>query len=130
MILKDAKDFLKTLEMARYCYVGKMTDKEDKSFGVYPLKDGRKPIIPIGGMKNSSYGIRGISILVHWNQSPTESEMAARDLYNKLLEVRDVSINDSKIKFIILSSDEPITVNTDENGVYEYVIECLFYYER
>lgn len=30
----------------------------------------------------------------------------------------------------MLLLDEPVSVDTDENGIYEYVIECDFYYER
>ncbi len=130
MLLKDVKDYLKTLVIADYCYLGMMPDKKEKSFGVYPLKESRKPVIPIGGIKNRSYGVRGISILIHWNNSPTDSEKAARVLYDKLLEVRNANINDSIIKFVMVSSDEPISLNTDDNGIYEYVIECLFYYVK
>ena len=39
-------------------------------------------------------------------------------------------IDDVKIKYIELLESEPISVDTDDNGVYEMVINAVFYYER
>ena len=74
--------------------------------------------------------IKAISLLVHWNKSQREAERAAQQLWDTLYSVRHREINEKKILFIMLSYDEPISVDTDENGIYEYVIECEFYYER
>lgn len=132
MLTRDVRDYIATLNIAEdeHCYCGRLPDKKDKSIGIYPLKSGRKPNIPIGGIKNSSYGIKGISLLIHWSKSPGETEKAANELLKKIIETKDVKINEHKIKFIQTSTDEPIPVDTDDNGIYEYVIECLFYYER
>lgn len=132
MFLDDIRDFIATLDITvdENCYCGRMSEKEDKSIGIYPLKSGRQPNIPIGGLKNSSYGVKGISILVHWNRSVRDTERVAIELQSKLINTRNVTINGHNIIFVQTSNDEPIPVGTDDNGVYEYVIECLFYYER
>lgn len=132
MMLKDIRDYISTLGITEdeYCYCGKMPDKKDKSIGTYPLKNRRQNSIPLGGIQNASYGVKGISFLVHWNKSPTETEKAAMALQEALISCREKLINGHTIKFIDVAYDEPISVNTDENGIYEYVIECLFYYER
>lgn len=131
-MLKDIRDYISTLGITEdeYCYCGKMPDKKDKSIGTYPLKNRRQNSIPLGGIQNASYGVKGISFLVHWNKSPTETEKAAMALQEALISCREKLINGHTIKFIDVAYDEPISVNTDENGIYEYVIECLFYYER
>lgn len=28
-----------------------------------------------------------------------------------------------------MNQDEPVSVDTDESGIFEYVMECLIYYE-
>lgn len=132
MELRDIRDYIATLGIAsdENCYCGKMTDKKEKSIGIYPLKNRRDNSIPLGGMLNSSYGVKAISLLVHWDRSPTESEAAADALQETLISCRDATINGRTIKFIFVTYDEPVPVDTDENGIYEYVVECLVYYER
>lgn len=132
MKLRDIRDYIAGLGIApdENCYCGKMADKKEKSLGVYPLKNRQGNSIPLGGMPNSSYGVKAISFLIHWNRSPTESEAAADALQEALISCRDVTINGQTIKFIFVAYEEPIPVDTDENGIYEYVIECLVYYER
>lgn len=107
-----------------------MPEKKEKSIGSYPLKSRPPNQIPIGGMKNASYTTKAISFLVHWNKIPSESEQAANALQQALQECDNVTINGQTIKFIDIMYAEPVSVDTDENGIYEYVIECLFYLER
>ncbi len=130
--LRDIRDYVAELEIAgdENCYCGKMMDKREKSIGVYPLRNSPNISIPLGGTENSSYGVKAVSLLVHWNRSPTESEEAAGALQQALISCRDETINGQTIKFIFVTYDEPIPVDTDENGIYEYVIECRIYYER
>lgn len=130
--LRDIRDYTATLGIAddENCYCGKMADKKEKSIGIYALKDRRHSSVPLGGMEKSSYGVKGISFLVHWNCSPTESEAAANALQEALISCRDTVINGQTIKFIFVEYDEPVPIDTDENGIYEYVVESLVYYER
>ncbi len=130
--LRDIRDYVAALGIAgdENCYCGKMEDKKEKSIGIYPLKNRQSGSIPLGGVKNGSYGVKSVSLLVHWNRSPTESEEAADALQEALISCRDGAVNRRTIKFIFVTYDEPIPVDTDENGIYEYVIECLIYYER
>lgn len=130
--LEDVRDYAAALEIVEdeHCYCGKMEDKKDKSIGVYSLKNKLPNHISLGGMKNASYGVKGISFLIHWNKIPGESERAATALQEALISCKEQQINGHTIKFIDVVYNEPIPVDTDENGIYEYVIECLFYYER
>lgn len=130
--LEDIRDYVATLGIAEdeRCYCGKMPDKKEKSIGVYPLKNRQPCNIPIGGLENASYGTKGISFLIHWNRIPGESEAAAARLQQELLSCREEHIGEHTIRFVSVTYDEPIPIDTDDNGIYEYVIECLFYCER
>lgn len=132
MTLDDVRDYVATLGIAadEHCYCGKMPGKKEKSIGVYPLKNRLPCNIPIGGMENASYSTKGISFLVHWNRIPGESEAAAIRLQQELLSCKEKHINTHTIKFIDVAYREPVSVDTDDDGIYEYVIECLFYCER
>lgn len=132
MTLKDVRDYVATLEIAEdeHCYCGKMPDKKEKSIGVYPLKRGQPPRIPLGGTRNASYGKKAVSILVHWNRSPGETEEAAKRLQEALMCSRQEQANGKLIKFILLSNEEPIPVGTDDGGIYEYVLEAMIYYDK
>lgn len=132
MLLKDVRDYVAGLGIAEdeHCYCGKMPDKKEKSIGTYPLKNRDQNRIPIGGIQNASYGTKGISFLVHWNRNQTDTERASTALQEALISCKEQQINGHTIKFIDVAYSEPISVDTDENGIYEYVIECLFYYER
>lgn len=133
LLLEDVRDYIASLNIVEdngHVYMGKMPDKKDKSIGVYHLKRASPNQIPLGGIKNSSYGIKGISILIHWNKSPRDTERAAVNLFEKLQEARDAAVNNQIIKFINLFVNEPQDVGTDDNGIYEMVIEAGFIYER
>lgn len=133
MLLKDIRDYMASLNIAEAekCYMGLMPDKEEKSIGVYHLRSGRQAVTPtpIGGQGNRSYGVKAVLVLIHWNRSPTETEEAAVKVYQRLQNTQEQEINGHRIKFIQMNQDEPVSVDTDEIGIFEYVMECLIYYE-
>ena len=43
---------------------------------------------------------------------------------------RSIGIENTHVYFINLLHAEPISIDTDENGVYEWVVEFGIYYER
>ena len=132
MLLREIRDYIASLKIAEdeHCYCGILPDKKDKSIGTYPLKAGRQAVIPVGGMENKSYKTKNVSFLVHWTKSPTQTEEAAITLYEKLQKTEQVEINGHFIKFIQMAQEEPVPVGTDDNGIFEYVIECLIYYKN
>lgn len=46
--LSDIRDFLKTVFKAEHYYIGKLDNKQDKSLGVYSLKQSGAPVRAIG----------------------------------------------------------------------------------
>ena len=125
----DVRDWLKTVFVtAEHFYVGRLDNKQQKSVGVYTLAQSGAPVTAIG--QDSSYTTIGISCLIHWNENAKETEIAANVLYEVLRTVKNVTINGHNVYMIELLVPEPQDVDTDDNGVYERVIEFLIYYER
>lgn len=131
LLLSDMRDWLKTLNTgANNFYIGRLDAKKDKSIGIYPLKVSGPPTVALGGLDATKTATKSISILLHWNKNAKETEIAAINLFNKLLAAGSVTIGATKVNYIKLLVPEPVDVNTDTNGVYERVIECELYYER
>ena len=129
--LADVRDWLKTLNnKAENYYIGKLDNKKDKSIGVYQGKNNTPPRICLGGRQNSSYEVKKVTILIHWNFNARETEEFSYKLYEELSTQSSVAINKHHIKIIKLTTNEPIDVGTDEKGIYERVIDIEFYYER
>ena len=126
LFLGQIRDWIKTFDAAENYYIGKINNKE-KSLGVFQLSP-RPPTRAIG--QDSSYEVRRISIKLHWNKNQNESERAAYKLYSQLRAVSSFDIDNIHIYFIDLLQAEPVSIDTDVNGVYEWVIEFEIYYER
>lgn len=129
MMLSDVRDYIASLGIADHIYMGKLDAKKRKSFGVYNSKHTYAYRTAIGGPPLESYGTKYITLLVHWNESPRETEKAAESLFKAVQEAREAIINESKIKFI-----QPLyaiqDVGTDDAGIYEMVIEAAVIYEK
>lgn len=129
LTLNDIRDWLKTMGVAEHYYTGRLENKKDKSLGVYQRARSGPPVAALG--LNSSYDIKAVTLLIHWNRSPAETEKAALALWQALFGKAKVEIPEgSPIQYIQPDVPEPVAVDTDENGVYEYVIDLNIYYRR
>ncbi len=129
--LEDVREFIAGLGLAAEdrVYCGRLENKKEQSIGVYRLERTGSPNIPVGGMQNSSYGVKPVSLLIHWNESIRDTEDVAEQLFYTLLETRNAEVNGNRIKFIRLLTPEPVDVGTDID-IYEMVIEMEIYFER
>lgn len=116
--------------IADHIYIGKLDNKKEKSIGVYQLQTSNPPNIAIGGLGNTKIFEKPVSILVHWNKNAKETELKALELYYKLLNSRNFTINDNKVNYIQLLEPEPVDVGTDDSNIYEMVIRAIFYYKK
>lgn len=128
MILADVKDFLKTKIDCPHWYVGKRDMAKEQSITIYPTQ-GPAPVVPVGGLKNSSYRTKAVSVLVHWGRNCTPAEEKAQEVYDCLLGQGGVIGGKEVIKFD-MRTDVPVGVGTDEKGFYEYVINFVIYYKK
>ena len=128
--LAEVRDWIKTFNAANNYYIGKIDNKQENSIGIYQRKTIDGPRVAIGGRSLTSYDVKSISILIHWNKNANETEKRAQYLYNRLFEAELVVIGGIPVKMIALLQNEPVDVGTDDNNVYERVIELDLYYER
>lgn len=130
--LKDTADMVALLHIVDidHIWIGKLQDKVDKSIGIYPLKRSGRPRTPIGGKENTDHGTKQISMLIHWNKNVVETEKTAATFYDAIGAISQLSVNNQNIMFCQMLVPEAVPVGTDENGIYEYVIEFEVYYER
>ena len=128
----DVRDYIAGLGIAdnNNVYCGKLDNKKDKSIGVYNLNRQRPLQTAVGGLNNSSYRIKSVSILVHWNKSVRDTEETSEQLYNMLRDTNNKIINDTRLLFTKMQVDGPVDVRTDDKGIFESVIELDIYYER
>lgn len=129
--LKDVLEWFKTFPISfdNY-YIGTLDNKKDKSLGIYNLKRERSPIIAIGGYECSSYNVKRISLLIHWNKATDETETTAIQLYEAILRSKPEIIGKHKVQFIGMLNNEPMNVGKDDKGICEYVIEFEIFYKR
>ena len=128
--LAEVRDWIKTFNATNNYYIGKIDNKQENSIGIYQRKTIDGPRVAIGGRTLASYDVKSISILIHWNKNANETEKRAQYIYNRLFEAESVVIGGTPIKMIALLQNEPVDVGTDDNNVYERVIELDLYYER
>lgn len=132
LTLDHIRGYIASLGIAenRNVYIGKLNNKKDHSIGVYNRKAEGKPNIALGGLECTTYDIKPVSLLIHWDKSVSRSEEAADRLYEKLLAESSIVIEDIPINCLFPQVPGPVDIGTDDNGVYEYVIWLDFYYER
>lgn len=131
MTLKEVLEWIKTFNTKfDHYYIGTLDSKKDKSLGIYNLKRESKPILALGGLDCTSYNIKRISFLIHWNKASDVTEEQAIKIYEELLNAKPEKIGNHDINFVGMLTNEPIDVGRDENGICEYVIEFEIYYKR
>lgn len=130
-MLNDVKEWLKSFEthFENY-YIGTLDKKKEKSLGVYNLKRSIKPVIAVGGLENTSYSIKRISLLVHYSKAMDETEEKAYKLYEEIMTSQPRSIGKHEVMFIGMLNNDPVDVGRDDSGICEYVIEFEIYYKR
>lgn len=90
---------------------------------------GSAPRIAIGGLDNTTYTNKSISILVHWGDSPSVAEAKAQEVYD-LMFGQNAVIGGKRVIMFDMRHTEPISVGTDAEGIYEFVIEVNIIHER
>lgn len=130
MMLSDVRDYIESLGISKNVYMGKLDAKAEQSIGVYNSKHRHDYITAIGGRALQSYGTKYVTFLVHWNKSPRDTEKAANDLFNAVIQAREVTVNGQVIKFIQPLASDIVDVGTDDAGICEMVIEAAVIYRK
>ena len=128
MTLGEVKDWLKTVTESPKWYVGKINGNDKQCIGVYPTQ-GPVRSIPIGGLKNRSYDTKAVSILIHWGADAVQAEAKAQEIYDALYGQTAI-MSGRQVVLFDMRTGAPISVGTDEKGIYEYVINFVIYYRK
>lgn len=129
--LKDIRDYIESLEIAEkdHVYMGLLGDKPENTIGVYNSKHQYDSHKALGGPELEGYGEKYVTILVHWNKSPDDTEKAAMSLYETLRRARNISTENGTIYFFQLLYD-PQDIGVDDGKICEWVIEAAVIFEK
>lgn len=128
MLLSEIREYLKQKIECPQWYLNKMGGTKEESITIYN-SIGLAPRIAIGGLENTSYTTKAISILVHCGKDSNKAELKAQEVYNAFFGQSGL-IGGKSVKLFKMKTDSPIYVGTDSEGIIEYVIETIIYYER
>lgn len=128
MTLSEIMDWMMENIDCPQWFLNAMTKQVDKCIALYNI-NGSAPRIAIGGLDNTSYTHKTISILVHWGKNPIEAEAKAQEVYDLMLG-KQATINGKRVIMFDMRSSAPISVGTDSEGIFEFVIEVNILYER
>lgn len=95
--------------------------------GIYARKNGPTQPRAIGG--NSSYGIKAITVLVHWSTNADTCEIKANAL-QELFRTAGMSESIGTTTGFFNSLVDPVGVGTDEHGIFEYIFDAEFTYRK
>lgn len=127
MLLSEIREYLKTKIESPQWYLNKVGNKEE-SITIYNTV-GPDPRMALGGLEQTSYTTKAISILVHWGKDSNKAELKAQEVYNAFFG-QDGTIGGKRVIQFKMKTDSPVYVGTDTEGIIEYVIETIVYYER
>lgn len=129
MSLTNIKDYFKeTFLWKEAISTGKIDKNQEKAICFYPSKREIAKITRIGGKSNAKYNLVPITILLRYTKNQSLAETKAREIYD-FFDEKSFLLNKKRV-FVIMKSDSPIWLGTDEQNVYEYSFELNFYEER
>lgn len=128
MLLSEVREYLKTKIECPQWYIGKIDESKEQCIGIYSSV-GPVPNLAIGGLENTSYATKAISILVHWTKNCNTAEQKAQEVYSAFFG-QSGTVGGKRIIKFDMRTPEPVNVGVDSKGVFEFVIETIIYYER
>ena len=80
MLLSEIREYLKSKIESPQWYLNKVGAME-QSITIYNVV-GPAPRIALGGLEQTSFTTKAISILVHWGKDSNKAEIKAQEVYN------------------------------------------------
>lgn len=128
MTLLEIAEMISFLLNTENVYAGNIDSNIDQSIGVYSGSKSGIHKVCLGGEEQTKTREKNISILIHWTDNPSDSELNAYRILDILVNVRNYEYDGGVLRFMLLN--DPISVGRDNRGICEYVIEGKIYYER
>ena len=128
MTLKDIAEWLETkVPEVEVWRIGSYDNSNEKTVCIRNLASNRERMT-LGGKDFKTTRTKGVSIIVHWNKSPNGTEIVAQSIYD-LFYGEKPTLGEYQTILCNMRNDEPVSLGTDENGIYEYVIEMWVTYK-
>ncbi|MGG1878262.1 minor capsid protein [Paenibacillus cisolokensis] len=127
--LANVRDWLKTQVDSPVWYIGKIDGRQEQCIGLYNTT-GAPVRLAVGGLDATGYMVKAVSILVHWSRNANTAERKAQEVYAALFGVSGVEIGGKRVSQFRMVTPQPVNAGTDDEGIYEYVIEVHIYHER
>lgn len=122
MTIKQYKDYFKTsFNWNEAISIGKIDNNKEKAICFYNSK---RALAPIKAINANTYKIKPITILLRYTKNQDTAERMAASIY-EFFDDRELEIDNKLITAQHLYS-EPVTLGTDDDGVYEYSLEINF----
>ena len=102
---------------------------KDRCVGVY-LRGREAPYIALGGLSNTSYGVKSFTILVHWSQDSNECESKAQEIYDSLFGLGITIVDGVKLTSIKMLDSSPVDLSRTDTNICEMAIRVTITYER
>ena len=127
--LKQIKDYFKSeFNWSDSISIGKIDNNQEKAICFYNSRRQLAYSPVIGGKSNKSTYIKPITVLLRYTKNQDSAENKIESRY-EFFEERTFLIGKKRI-FVIMNTDGPINLGTDDKGIYEYSIEMDLYIER
>ena len=128
MTLLEIAEMISFLLNTENVYAGNIDSNIDQSIGVYSGRKSGIHKVCLGGEEQTKTKEKDISILIHWSENPSDTEINTFRILDVLTKVRNYEYDGGVLRFMLLN--DPISVGRDNRGICEYVIEGKIYYER
>lgn len=126
MTLKQYRDdFKASFNWNEAISIGKIDNNKEKAICFYNSK---RTLTPVKAIDESSYKFKPITILLRYTKNQDTAEQMANAIY-EFYDDRTFNIENKRVYAQHLYS-EPMSLGTDDDGVYEYSIEINMLEER
>ena len=129
MTTDDLYRYLKGKYPKDKIYKGRLYGNDERCIVIYN-RESAKPDIAVGGMPNTSTGVKPFRILVHWSDTYGECESKAADVYASLAELAEETAGNASVCFAQMLDGEAVDLGADEKGIFERAIRLNIFYER
>lgn len=108
-------------------YNSSIDGSKSECVGVYARRHGLVQPTAIG--KASAWGIKSLTVLVHWTKNGTTAEAKAIELWQALRAASAHETIGNK-KCWIIANKAPVSAGKDDAGIFEYVIDFEIYFRK
>lgn len=127
MTLVEFREWLKTQVECPQWYLNTVGAAE-RCIALYD-NVGAPSRLAVGGLANTTYTTKVISILVKWGKDTNTAELKAKEVYDTMFG-QTATVGGKRVVQFVMRHSEPLSVGKDSEGNQEYVIDVTINYER